>query len=1426
MLLLEDEDQAEPNAAIAPGDCPFGIKATARARRIIFSNCSTELQAGLIQFQSATEMWNFLYRKFSGKNVARKNQGIKKLATFRFSKPTVQENILELTNLISTTEVAAGTKDISIEELGVHMLLNCLPSRFHGVRSVLESKDVELTLADVTASLVAEEDRQLSREDPLDFAGALTGNRKCPHNRPVARCWTCDPSKHPSKAKCKDCGSNGHFSKGSEKCAKHKENAPDGVVGSAKRSSEDDSFSEQKEPPKFAKYSQELGKNDLRRSIKGKACMVSNNKDPEVFVLDSGCTQSILMNKDLLTNFRSHRANFMTADAGNLSCIGIGDLFINPNLTLTDVLYCPSISLNLISVSQICQQGFTVQTSKASTLVLKDRKTVLSALQSEGLYVFKIQPVATQRALATTSSHTELFHKRMGHLNLKSLRLLSHLAQGIVLDKDPEVLCEPCTMAKAHRNPFPPSDSLSKKIGELTHVDLCHIGAPDLDGNIMFMIMTDDASRFSTIYLLRHKDDAEEFMKSYDRKILVKTGRHCQVIRSDNGGEFFSNSIADYCNTHGISQESSTAYTPEQNGRAERINRTVLEGTSAMLYDADLPFEYWGLAAQCFVYLKNRSPHHALFRSTPYTEWNERLPDLTNVRVFGCICYVYIPSETRKKQGLGNKLQPKALKMIFVGYSDKHKAWKTIDPNTKNIVVSSNVIFDDEMKLRNHTNSQTLLEYVGAETTAVDSGEASVSLDQGGNHQSSSSDPIETNAHGLSNSNHQEPAHPDGGVRNTITIAPSIPNGTQQEPTHPDGGVRNTSSLPESNQPSVARVGQYEVDKAYKSATHGKWKYVDPNNRTLKWDPSNLPEAGSKRRRDPPSNNAFASIMSCFDTTPLLSTLDICDAFYNVPLDQFAFAVSAKPTNDSNPTFQQAMKGPHKELWENAIKEEYKSLKEKGVFSKPCQLPAGYKVLDTKIVLKLKEPEGPNSARRYKARLCARGFRQEEGVDFEFTFAPVATYHALRLFLSIMASLDYEIHTVDVKTAFLHSVLKEIIFVGIPDGFPNAHELREKGLVLQLYKCLYGLKQSPMEWNSDLDLFLRSLGFIPCETEPCVYVHKERKQYLLIYVDDIIVATKSLLEMKLLKKTIDERFPISDKGEISKFLNMDVFRDRILFTIYICQSTKIENVLEDARLSEEDLKLVRVPSKLPACPSNRLQLNEGEAVEKPYKGILGQALHIAITCRPDIITAVSMCGRYAKNPSYDHWRALLRILSYLNGTREKVLRLGGKFTDMKLTAYSDSDWAGDLDERRSRSGYLILMNCSPIIWASKLQVSVALSSTEAEYVALSLASRDVIWIRNLLLEFGFNQEDPTTIFEDNQSCIKIAISTKQLPGTKHIDIRHHFIRQKIASGEIKLESIGTQNMIADIFTKSLPNESFDRHIMAIGVAPLRGSVGV
>ena len=218
-IVLEDEEQHDLEATdVPPEDCPFVVLNTARAKRIIFLNCTTEVQATLTSCETASEMWNYLYRLNSGQNISRKNRGIKRLATFGFKKPTVHENVLELENLVTTTVVAAGTENISINELGVHVLLNSLPSRFNAVRALLEAREQNLTLEEVTKALIAEEERIKAREDTQVLFAGSASTKRCQHNRPAHRCWTCDPNKHPSKATCKDCQKLGHYSKNSPKC--------------------------------------------------------------------------------------------------------------------------------------------------------------------------------------------------------------------------------------------------------------------------------------------------------------------------------------------------------------------------------------------------------------------------------------------------------------------------------------------------------------------------------------------------------------------------------------------------------------------------------------------------------------------------------------------------------------------------------------------------------------------------------------------------------------------------------------------------------------------------------------------------------------------------------------------------------------------------------------------------------------------------------------------------------------------------------------------------------------------------------------------------------------------------------------------------------------------------------------------------------
>ena len=520
-----------------------------------------------------------------------------------------------------------------------------------------------------------------------------------------------------------------------------------------------------------------------------------------------------------------------------------------------------------------------------------------------------------------------------------------------------------------------------------------------------------------------------------------------------------------------------------------------------------------------------------------------------------------------------------------------------------------------------------------------------------------------------------------------------------------------------------------------------------------------------------------------------------------------------------SPSYSEEMRGPHATEFKTAVLKEYSSLSKNGVFSAPCDLPVGFTAITTKLVLKIKETETAEEPLKFKARLCGRGFLQTYGIDYFQTFAPVANYNSIRCFLTVLASMDFEVDCVDVITAFLHSPLKEEIYITVPEGYPITGQ---KNKVLRLLKSLYGLKQAPRDWNQQLDAHLKHLGFQPLVTESCIYIGKFELKicYIIVYVDDMLIATMSRSTLANLKVKIHAKFPIEDKGPLSFFLNIHAKRDRKLRTITLFQTVKIEQLLLDMNMSD------CVPTKLPADPLVCLKkemmpttLLEIEAMQEiPYKSVLGRLQHIAITTRPDIVPAVSAVGSFSHNPGMQHWVAVQRILSYLKGTKTVGLILGGICDELQIEAYADADWAGEMEERKSRTGFVILIGSASIIWCSKLQSSTALSSTESEYLALSSTCQDVIWLRALMKEFGFNQHQPTVIYQDNQSTITIAESDKNYPAIKHVELRYHFIRQKIKSQEVRLVKKATGEMTADIFTKQLPWPAFSRHRASLGLS--------
>ncbi|CAK1579065.1 unnamed protein product [Parnassius mnemosyne] len=452
-------------------------------------------------------------------------------------------------------------------------------------------------------------------------------------------------------------------------------------------------------------------------------------------------------------------------------------------------------------------------------------------------------------------------------------------------------------------------------------------------------------------------------------------------------------------------------------------------------------------------------------------------------------------------------------------------------------------------------------------------------------------------------------------------------------------------------------------------------------------------------------------------------------------------------------TYDEAIQSPQKNEWSQAIREELSAHEENNTWSAVTR--AGQRTLTTKWVFAIKKNE--DNQTRYKACRCARGFTQIKDVDYQEIFSPTTRYDSIRIILSIAAKYKLEIQQFDVKTAFLNGYLEENIFIEVPEGV-----ILDKSYVLKLNKSLYGLKQASRCWNKRFTEFLMKYGFVQSQAGNCIFigVFNKIKVILIIYVDDALVISSSKQLIQEIIEFLKQAFKIKVMP-LRYFVGMEI--ERINNCIHIHQRDYIEQIIERFCMTNA------TPTSTPADVNVIMTKNEDEnIINFPYRELIGSLLFLCSVSRPDISFAVN-------------------VLSKLS--------------------YSDSDYASDVDTRKSTTGYIFMMNGGPITWSSQKQKTIALSTTEAEFVAACEAAKEMIWLRQLMLDLGENCKC-VTMFIDNQSAIKLINNPVYHKRTKHIDVKYYFIREKVELGMIKINYVPSKNQFADILTKALSTQTF------------------
>jgi len=1038
------------------------------------------------------------------------------------------------------------------------------------------------------------------------------------------------------------------------------------------------------------------------------------NRD-EVWFLDSGCSNHMTGSKEWFSELEEGFNR--TVKLGNdtrMSVVGKGSVKVKVNgvtQVIPEVYYVPELRNNLLSLGQLQERGLAILIRDGTCKVYHPSKGAIMETNMSGNRMFFLlasKPQKNSLCLQTEEvmdKENHLWHCRFGHLNQEGLKLLAHkkMVIGLPILKATKEICAICLTGKQHR------ESMSKKTSwksstqlQLVHSDICGPITPiSHSGKRYILSFIDDFTRKTWVYFLHEKSEAFATFKIFKASVEKEIGAFLTCLRTDRGGEFTSNEFGEFCRSHGISRQLTAAFTPQQNGVAERKNRTIMNAVRSMLSERQVPKMFWSEATKWSVHIQNRSPTAAVEGMTPEEAWSGRKPVVEYFRVFGCIGYVHIPDQKR------SKLDDKSKKCVFLGVSEESKAWRLYDPVMKKIVISKDVVFDEDKSW----------DWDQADVEAKE-----VTLECGDEDDEKNSEVAKPIA--VASPNH---VGSDNNVSSSPILAPSSP----------------------APSPVAAKV---------------------------------------TRERRPPGWMADYETGEGEEIEENLSVMLLMMMTEADPI-QFDDAVKDK-------------------IWREAMEHEIESIVKNNTWELTT-LPKGFTPIGVKWVYKTKLNED-GEVDKYKARLVAKGYAQCYGIDYTEVFAPVARLDTVRTILAISSQFNWEIFQLDVKSAFLHGELKEEVYVRQPEGFIREGE-EEK--VYKLRKALYGLKQAPRAWYSRIEAYFLKEEFERCPSEHTLFTKTRVGNILIVslYVDDLIFTGSDKAMCDEFKKSMMLEFEMSDLGKMKHFLGIEVKQSD--GGIFICQRRYAREVL--ARFGMDESNAV----KNPIVPGTKLTKDEnGEKVDETmFKQLVGSLMYLTVT-RPDLMYGVCLISRFMSNPRMSHWLAAKRILRYLKGTVELgIFYRRRKNRSLKLMAFTDSDYAGDLNDRRSTSGFVFLMASGAICWASKKQPVVALSTTEAEYIAAAFCACQCVWLRKVLEKLGAEEKSATVINCDNSSTIQLSKHPVLHGKSKHIEVRFHYLRDLVNGDVVKLEYCPTEDQVADIFTKPLKLEQFEKLRALLGM---------
>ena len=1126
-------------------------------------------------------------------------------------------------------------------------------------------------------------------------------------------------------------------------------------------------------------------------------------------LLDSGCTHHIIRDRALFLSYSARSVSIGTANCGSLDALGTGDVeFRYPFgdrfvvFTLRGCLYAPSAPINLLSVGAVVERGMSCLFSPGgiTKVFYPEDHDVFPGLTFSAkvlnrlsfLHLNFLPPVSPSTSLAappfSSSPSTSfprlrldsmLWHRRFGHLGMDATRaaLTKDYAMGVKLD-GPFITdhCISCIVGKSPQRSYPLHGNRALHVGELLHMDLCGpfpVVAPR--GEKHFFNILDDRSNWGFTFGLRLKSDAfahylaTEVFLERSKGVIVKT------VRCGGELELTAGKMGDHFLSKGIVVQRTVPYAHQQNGKSERYIRTIEEGGQALLADAGLPMSFWLDAVLTRQYLVNRLPTSTLPAGvTPYEVLsNGRKPDLSHLRVWGCDCYVAIPDELRPKAGF------KRFRAIFVGYEEHRVGWRVRNLHGK-YSFSNDVVFNE-------------------------------------------------------------------GSSGRLGVPRSISSSSDQSPTlvDPDRPVRERPRVRTTMGQAYDEVLRLrDLRRSARARGRALLSATDDGG-----DASPLVSVAFTDTVDdlPPSRSvldAFYSLIASSSFPDPLGTVSLL----SLELDAFAFVLrTAPPSRPLRPfdltkapsSYSEAVARSDAPVWRAAMERERQSLLDMGAFEE-AELPPGQRAVGLKWVFDFKtDALGVKIPGKEKACLVAQGYTQRPG-QYGETYAPVAKIASVRVLLAWAAVHDLEIFQFDCKTAFLHAKLRHDLYARPFPGFETSGPSK----VLRILVALYGLRQAAYEFYILLMSLLLDFGMVRCDVDHGVFIGEWASSpdssvimpstgplvlYVPLHVDDGLAITNSPSLYAWFLAVLSRRLNIVDLGHCSKFLSILIIRDRVNRKLWLSSHVYVSALLDEWNMASCKPASTPFPLGTPApvlAPLNSLpDVSDAELVPL-YQRLVGCLLYLAIATRPDVSYYAMWLGQYNASPTRAHFLLAKHVLRYLAGTKLLALCFGSSSPRVpsSLSGYlqnvgcSDADWASDAVDQKSISGYSFYFQGSLISWSAVKQKSIALSSTEAEYYAMTHAFKEALWLRTFLEILKFPVPRPFPILSDNQAACSLSNSPAISARSKHIDIRHHFIRDHVLAGSFSTTWIPTSDMPADIFTKPLPSPVFSHHRDVLGLS--------